>query len=291
MSDATNGFHSAPPAVSDELKLSFPLPHVILLTFNRPTARNAMTPTLDADIARTIAWFDEEPSLWVGILTGTGRVFCAGADLKAWEKKTRVPMPASDEHSPAGIAASTHGFASLSRRTTSCKPLIAAVVGGAYGGGVEILLNCDLVIAADDATFALPEVKVGVTAASGGIPRLVSIAGRQLASEMLLLGRTVTARDACTRFGFVNKLVPEDRVLDEALAWAGALVRDCSPDAVQSTKRGVVLSWQYGDVERATVEHALSPEAARHAAGENIKEGLKAFSEKRKPRWTNPAKL
>ncbi|THH01309.1 hypothetical protein EW145_g6940 [Phellinidium pouzarii] len=208
-----------------------------------------------------------------------------------WAEKSGGPNTAANVHSPEGIASAAHGFAAFSRRTVSCKPFIAAVVGGAYGGGVEMLLNCDLVISADDATFALPEVKVGVTAVAGGIPRLVSIAGRQLASEMLLLGRTVTAQEAYTRFGFVNKLVPKDNVLAEALAWASALVRDSSPDAVQSTKRGVTLACQHGDVDTATVEHARSPESVRHFAGENMKEGLKAFGEKRRPRWTNPAKL
>ncbi|KAH8111856.1 ClpP/crotonase [Phellopilus nigrolimitatus] len=292
MADGTPQFARPPPAISDALKVSFPAAHVVLLTLNRPAARNAMSPGLQADIERTLAWFDDEPSLWVGILTGAGRVFCAGADLKAWAQASGKLESERSAHSPAGIAASTHGFAGVSRRTASCKPLIAAVVGGAFGGGVEMLLNCDLVVAADDATFALPEVKVGVTVASGGIPRLVSIAGRQLASEMMLLGRTVTAQEACSRFRLCREPARAgERVLATALEWARAMTRDCSPDAVQSTKRGIALAWQHGSVEDATVAHARAAESVRHFAGDNIKEGLRAFAEKRKPKWTNPAKL
>jgi len=164
------------------------------------------------------------------------------------------------------------------------------VNGGAYGGGVEILLNCDLVIASEDATLALPEVKRGVSAAQGGIPRLVQTAGRQLASELLLLGRPVTAHEACVRFGFVNKVVPKGEALSHALDWSREIVEN-SPDAVQSTKRAIVISLQHGNVEQATVANAWSAEARRLYKGENIKEGLKAFAEKRKPSWMNPAKL
>lgn len=287
----TLAFEPPPPTTSHELIVAFPAEHVMQLTLNRPAARNAMSPTLEADIGRTLAWFDAQPGLWVAIITGNGRVFCAGADLKAWEKETSDSNVKTNRHSPEGIVALTHGFGAISRRTASCKPLIAAVVGGAFGGGVEMLLNCDLVIAADDATFGLPEVKVGVVPAAGGIPRLVATAGRQLASEMMLFGRTVTAQEAFSRFGFVNKIVPKEQVIPEALNWANAIIRDCSPDAVQSTKRGIILAWQHGDVDEAMVKHALSAESVRHYAGENIKEGLRAFGEKRKPKWSNPAKL
>ncbi|EJC99128.1 ClpP/crotonase [Fomitiporia mediterranea MF3/22] len=255
----TLAFEPPLPTTSNELIVAFPAEHVMQLTLNRPAARNAMSTTLEEDIGRTLAWFDAQPSLWVAIITGNGRVFCAGVDLKAWEKETSDSDVKTNRHSPEGIVALTHGFGGLLRRTASCKPLIAAVVGGAFGGGVEMLLNCDLVIAADDATFGLPEVKVGVVPAAGGIPRLVATAGRRLASEMMLFGRTVTVQEAYSRFGI--------------------------------TKRGIILAWQHGDVDEAMVKHALSAESVRHYAGENIKEGLKAFVEKCKPKWSNPAKL
>jgi len=281
-----HGLTSTPPKTSPELQVSFPAAHVLLLTLNRPEARNAMTPALVRDLHAMLNWMDEEPGVWVTIVTGAGRAFCAGADLKAWGAEQQRGTSNEQE----GTAASIHGFGSLSRRATSSKPLIAAVNGGAYGGGVEILLNCDLVIASEDAMLALPEVKRGVSAAQGGIPRLVQTAGRQLASELLLLGRPVTAHEACTRFGFVNKVAPKGEALAHAINWAREIVNN-SPDAVQSTKRAVVISLQHGNVEQATVANAWSAEARRLYKGDNIKEGLKAFAEKRKPVWMNPAKL
>jgi enoyl-CoA hydratase/carnithine racemase len=170
------------------------------------------------------------------------------------------------------------------------KPIIAAVNGIAFGGGMEMILNCDLVIASEDAVFALPEVKRGVVASQGGIPRIKAAVGHQLASEMLLLGRTVSAVEAYERFGFVNMVVPKAQLLQTAIEWAFMITQN-SPDAVQSTKRALIETAKHGDVEQATVAHIRSPESTRTYQGENIKEGLQAFQEKRKPIWTNPAKL
>ncbi|OCH88745.1 enoyl-CoA hydratase/carnithine racemase [Obba rivulosa] len=276
-----------PPAHSNEVKISFPREHVMLLTFNRPKALNAMTSTMVSDIKNILDWFEQEPYLWVVILTGEGRVFCAGADLINWKQREQSGETKDDQ---ADVAGNPNGFASISRRSSSAKPIIAAVNGGAYGGGTEIVLNCDLVIASEDATFALPEVKVGVVAIQGGIPRLARIAGHQLASEMLLTGRNISAKDAATRFGFVNKVVPKSQVLSTALAWA-AEINANSPDAVQSTKRALLLSNQHGSVEDTVLTHVWSKESTRAFKSSNIKEGLSAFSERRKPHWLNPAKL
>ncbi|KAF5352527.1 hypothetical protein D9756_006213 [Leucocoprinus leucothites] len=153
----------APPTHSDELKVSIPDEHVLLITLNRPKSLNAMTPTMTKDLKRVLDWFEEEPHLWVVIVTGAGRMFCAGADLKAWNKDQEKGSSNEQENT----AVNFNGFGSLSRRQSN-KPIIAAVNGGAYGGGVEIILNCDIVIASEDAKFALPEVKRGVVAAQGG---------------------------------------------------------------------------------------------------------------------------
>ncbi|TFK56825.1 enoyl-CoA hydratase/carnithine racemase [Heliocybe sulcata] len=277
---------SSHPPVSDQLKVSFPAEHVLQLTFNRPKSLNAMTPTMEADIKNIMSWFDEEPSLWVVIITGEGRAFCAGADLKAWGQRQST----GDRGEQEMLASSIHGFGSLSRRSKSPKPIIAAVNGSAYGGGVEMLLNCDITIASEDAQFALPEVKRGVAAAQGVIPRIAKVAGHQLAAELLLLGRTISATEAQNRFRFINQVVPASKVLPTALEWAKQIVAN-SPDAVQCTKRGLVLSGQHGSFEQATVALAWSPEAKRLYNSDNIKEGLTAFAEKRKPAWSNPAKL
>ncbi|KAK7686660.1 hypothetical protein QCA50_010260 [Cerrena zonata] len=275
-----------PPPYSEEIQVVFPREHVMILAFNRPKALNAMTPTMADDIKRILDWFDEEPSLWVAIITGQGRVFCAGADLVAWNQRANAGVA----ESPETLINDVNGFGSISRRSSSPKPIIAAVNGGAYGGGVEIILNCDIVIASEDAVFALPEVKRGVVAIQGGMPRLVRIAGHQLASEMLLLGRTVSAQEAFSRFGFVNKVVPKNQVLATALEFAREINQN-SPDSVQSTKRALILANQKTTLEDAVAAHVLSKESRRAQGGENIKEGLTAFVERRKPKWTNPAKL
>ncbi|KAI0673640.1 enoyl-CoA hydratase/carnithine racemase [Trametes maxima] len=276
-----------PPAHSDEIKVAFPQEHVLLLTFNRPKSLNAVTPTMTDDVKAVLDWFDSEPSLWIVIITGEGRAFCAGADLIEWNKRQAGGGAEEDQQR---IIRDVDGFASISRRYGSSKPMIAAVNGGAYGGGVEMILNCDLVIASEEAMLALPEVKRGVVAVQGGMPRLARIAGHQLASEMLLLGKPISAKDAATRFGFVNKVVPKAEVLSTALAWAAEIAQN-SPDAVQSTKRALLLANRHGSVEDTVVAHVSSKESKRAFTSENILEGLKAFTEKRKPSWKNPAKL
>jgi len=137
--------------------------------------------------------------------------------------------------------------------------------------------------------FSFPEVKRGVVAALGGIPRLARICGHQLASEMLLLGKTVDAREAQARFGFVNAVVPADQVLSTAIGFAKDITAN-SPDAVQSTKVALLLAQKH-NVEETFHTHVWSPETKRVGDGENIQEGLQAFVEKRKPSWKNPAKL
>ncbi|KAI3595797.1 enoyl-hydratase [Moniliophthora roreri] len=258
----TNSSSPSPPPHSDQLIVSFPAEHVMLLTLNRPKSLNAMSPQMAKDLQVVLGWFNEEPSLWVVIVTGAGRAFCAGMDLIAWNKdqqsgqkneQTRV-MP--------------HGFGSLSRREIT-KPIIAAVNGGAYGGGTEIVLNCDLVVAGEDAKFGLPEVKRGVYAGAGGIPRLAHIAGHQLASEMLLLGNPISAKDAYSRFGFVNRVVPASDVVSTAVDLAKDICAN-SPDSVQTTKLGLLFAQKY-DHDRAYRETVWAPETTRLYHGENIK--------------------
>ncbi|PPQ66341.1 hypothetical protein CVT24_007178 [Panaeolus cyanescens] len=273
-----------PPAHSEEIKVDFPAPHVLLLTFNRPKSLNAMTPQMTDSLKRLLDWFEKEPELWcvpsslVVIVTGQGRLFCAGADLLQWNKNQQSGNSNEEED----IVGNEHGFGSISRRA-STKPIIAAVVGGAYGGGVEMILNCDLVVASEDAKFALPEVKRGVVAIQGGQSfKKIIIVKRRLASEMLLLGRTITAVEARDRFGFVNTLVPARRVLPAALDMAKQIINN-SPDAVQSTKLGLILTQKHNVFDTVSI-HASSPESKRVYGGQNIKEGLKAFAEVCEPR-------
>ncbi|QRV94526.1 enoyl-CoA hydratase/isomerase family protein [Ceratobasidium sp. AG-Ba] len=271
-----------PPAYGPHLLLSFPEKHILQLTFNRPKALNAMTTELRNDIEKVMNWFESENSLWVAIITGTGRAFCAGMDLKNWLENQN-----SGERREAEIMAKdTTGFASLARRRC-IKPIIAAVNGIAMGGGVEILLNCDLVVASRDAKLGLPEVKRGVVAAAGGIPRLQRIAGHQLASELLLTGRTISAEEAHTRYRFVTNVVPPSQVLSTAIMLAKEIIAN-SPDAVWSTKKALLEGQQHASLEDAVIRHNMSEESKRVYQGDNIREGLLAFKEKRKPKWANP---
>jgi len=240
------------------------------------------------DLRIVLHWFDEEPEFWCCILTGAGRAFCAGADLKAWNQSKQEGQAVSNEQE--GVASSPHGFGALSRRNVTSKPIIAAVNGLAYGGGLEIVMNCDIVIASHEAKFALPEVKRGVVAAQGAIPRIAAISGHQLASELLFMGEPISAKEAKDRYRFVNHVVPPNQVLPVAIEWAKRIIVN-SPDAVGSSKRGILLSKQFTGIENSTIAHAWSIESKRVYEGENIKEGLRAFVEKRSPHWKNPAKL
>ncbi|KAH9486144.1 Mevalonyl-coenzyme A hydratase sidH [Psilocybe cubensis] len=271
-----------PPAHSHEINVSIlENNRVLLVSFNRPKALNAMTPQMADDLKRVLDWFEEEPELWVVIVTGEGRLFCAGADLKAWNTDQQNGKTSEQE----GVIALVHGFGSISRRQSN-KPIIAAVNGGAYGGGLEMVLNCDIVLASEGAKFALPEVKRGVVAIQGGIPRLAQIAGHQLASELLLLGKTIDASEAQSRFGFVNKIVPPSELIPAAIDIAQQIIAN-SPDAVQSTKHGLLLA-QHMNVSESFLTHTWSAHSKRVYKGDNIKEGLKAFAEKRTPVWTSP---
>ncbi|PPQ77554.1 hypothetical protein CVT25_011414 [Psilocybe cyanescens] len=273
--------HLQPPHHSNEVKVSILENRVLLITFNRPKALNAMTPQMSEDLKHLLDWFEEESELWVVIVTGEGRIFCAGADLKAWNNDQQNGVSKEQE----GVIALVHGFGSISRRQSN-KPIIAAVNGGAYGGGLEMVLNCDIVIASEGAKFALPEVKRGVVAIQGGIPRLAQIAGHQLASELLLLGKTIDAVEAQNRFGFVNTVVPPSELIPTAVAIAQQIIAN-SPDAVQSTKHGLLLAQKHNFSE-SFLTHTWSAHSKQVYKGGNIKEGLKAFAEKRAPVWTSP---
>ncbi|CAE7060887.1 unnamed protein product [Rhizoctonia solani] len=271
---APKSLTTPPPSHGPHLIVSYPARHVLQLTLNRPRFLNAMTDDFKADIGRVMNW--------VVIITGNGRAFCAGQDLKNWKKK----QDAGSNRDGEEMAEDVNGFASLSRRRC-IKPIIAAVNGIAMGGGVEILLNCDLVVASRDAKLGLPEVKRGVVAFAGGIPRLQRIAGHQFAADMLLTGRAITAEEAHTKYRFVTSVVPPSQVLNTAISLAKEIISN-SPDAVWSTKKALLDGQAYGNLEEAVVKHNLSEESKRVYQGDNIREGLAAFGEKRKPVWTNP---
>lgn len=176
------------------------------------------------------------------------------------------------------------GFGGLSRRSGK-KPIICAVNGLCLGGGCEMILNADLVIAAEKAYFGLPEVQRGVVAWAGALPRLVRTVGRQRAMEMALTGRRVDAAEAL-RWGFVNEVVPAEGDVVRRAVEVAAQIAANSPDAVVVSREGVKLGWERLGADEAS-SRLIENWSDRLNAGDNIKEGLRAFVEKRKPRWVD----
>ncbi|KAK5138142.1 hypothetical protein LTR08_004837 [Meristemomyces frigidus] len=254
--------------------LTYPAPNVLLIRLNRPKDLNCINMDGHAELDAILQWVDDEPGLICTVITGTGRAFCAGADLKEWNSSNAAGSKRSMPPS---------GFGAISRRNGR-KPIIAAVNGLAYGGGTELIVNCDLVIAARKATFALPEVKRGVVAMAGALPRIVRTIGRQRAMEMALTGRIVPAQEA-KEWGLVNKVVGdgEGEVVDAAVEYA-KMIAENSPDAVIVSREGIKMGWEGVGAEDAT-RIANDSWYPRLLAGDNIKEGVKAFVEKRKPQW------
>lgn len=242
---------------------------------DRPKDLNAMSTTGQWEMDSVWKWFDLEPTLSVAIITGTGRAFSAGADLKEWSNSM------ADDADPKNRMGNAPAFKPLSRRLGK-KPVIAAVNGLAMGGGCEFIVNCDLVVAAEDAYFGLPEVKRGIAAIGGALPRLIRSIGLQRASEFALTGRRITAQEM-HQWGLVNKVVAKDQVVAEAVKYARMIAIN-SPDAIICTRAGLRQGWETAAVERA-VEITLEREFAELQRGENMVEGLKAFTEKREPEW------
>ncbi|KAK4936921.1 hypothetical protein LTR10_022299 [Elasticomyces elasticus] len=266
---------TTPPPTPTFLKISFPVPRVVVVRMDRPNRLNAMSTTGQWEMDSIWKWFDQEPNLSVAIITGTGRAFSAGADLKEWNQSM------SSDVDPSKRMGNAPAFKPLSRRLGK-KPVIAAVNGLAMGGGMEFVANCDLVVASKDAYFGLPEVKRGISPIGGALPRLIRTLGLQRASEFALTGRNISAQEAYD-WGIVNRLVEKDQVLPEAIKLAESIAVN-SPDAIICTRAGLREGWETASVERA-VELTLEREFAELQRGENILEGLKAFSEKRQPRW------
>ncbi|RSM18692.1 hypothetical protein CDV31_002412 [Fusarium ambrosium] len=263
------------PQVHD-LIISFPKPNVLLVTLNRPSRLNAIPPWQHQELDKVFKWYDQEPSLRCAVLTGTGRAFCAGADLKDWNDLAAVPGAVTPPRWE------TTGFGGISNRVGK-KPVIAAVNGICAGGGMEMVVNCDLVVAAEEAArFSLPEVKRGVVALAGVLPRLMHSLGKQRASEMALLGRTYSAHEL-KDWGLVNFVVKDMEVLTEALNLAEEVANN-SPDSVIVSREGLSLGWENMGPVQATEE--LGNGLYKKMDGEsNMKEGLLSFVEKRRPRW------
>lgn len=264
-----------PPATPAFLKLSFPAPRVVLVRMDRPKALNAMSTAAQWEMDSVWKWLDAEPNLSVAIITGTGRAFSAGADLKEWNGSMATD---ADPDKRMGKAPE---FTPLSRRRGK-KPIIAAVNGLAMGGGCEFIVNCDIVVSVEEAMFGLPEVRRGIAAIGGALPRLIRTIGLQRASEFALTGRNVSAAEMHS-WGIVNRVVRKDDLIPVAVELAEDIAKN-SPDSIICTRAGLRQGWETAHVEGA-VTKTLEKEFEELQKGENILEGLKAFSEKREPRW------
>jgi enoyl-CoA hydratase len=236
------------------------------ITINRPQARNAITLAAARLIAAALDELDARDDLRIGILTGAGNSFCAGMDLKGFLRGERPSLP-------------DRGFGGLTKRPPK-KPLIAAVEGYALAGGFELVLACDLVVAADNAQFGVPEVKRGLAATAGGLVRLPRQLPYRVAMELILTGDMFPATRAHA-LGLVNRLTPPGGALAEARMLAQSIAAN-GPLSVAASKRVVVESqdWpadELWDRQTALTEHVFSSADAR--------EGSAAFAEKRKPVW------
>ena len=239
---------------------------VQVVTINRPHRRNAIDHATAVAVAAAMDELDRRDDLAAGVITGAGTSFCAGMDLKAFLAGERPSTP-------------ERGFAGLVERPP-VKPLIAAVNGPAIAGGFEIVLACDLVVAAEDAFFGLPEVRRGLVAAAGGLLRLPRRIPYHLAMEWALTGEYVPARRAY-EVSLVNRLVPAADVLTEALALATAIAAN-GPLALRATKRSIVEGPSWPAAEAFDRQREVS-EPVR--ASEDAREGARAFTEKRAPVW------
>lgn len=247
--------------------------NVMVVTINRPKARNAINGAVSIALGDAMAQAQQDPDVWVVVVTGAGdKSFCAGADLKALSRGENIGHP---DHPKWGFAGYVRHFID--------KPTIAAVNGTALGGGTELALASDLVVAGDSAMFGLPEVKRGLIAAAGGVFRIVDQLPRKVALEMVFTGEPITSAEAL-RWGLINEVVPDGAELEAALALAKRITVN-APLAVQASKRvsvgaddGVVAAdepgWSRTRREVATV-----------FATEDAMEGPLAFAQKRQPVW------
>ena len=248
--------------------------HVTTVTINRPERMNAVHPYTAIEMHNAFNEFEADDEQWVAIITGKGeKAFSAGNDLKFQAEHGGEKVRELRRQAPSG-------FGGLHKRTRCMKPLIAAVNGFALGGGFELALSCDLIIAASHASFGLPEPRVGLLAGAGGVHRLPRQIPYHIAMGVILAGKRLGAEEA-HRYGLVNEVVESDKLMDTARNWANEILKG-APLSVQGSKEASVLGLGM------SLDHALDslfPIQARLPETEDYVEGPRAFSEKRPPNW------
>lgn len=241
-----------------------------LITLNRPKALNALNQDVLREVVAAMEAFEDDARIGAIVLTGSEKAFAAGADIKEMQPKSYVDMYMSDF------------FAGWDAATRVRKPIIAAVAGYALGGGCELAMMCDFIIAADNAKFGQPEITLGVMPGMGGSQRLTRFVGKSKAMDMCLTGRMMDAAEA-ERSGLVSRVVPSGELVEEALK-AAAKIADLSMPAVMMTKEAVNRSYETTLAEGLRFERRVF-----HAmfALEDQKEGMAAFSDKRSANFRN----
>jgi enoyl-CoA hydratase len=250
-----------PPAILTERR-----ERVLVIMINRPDQRNAVNAAVAGGIAAALDQLDGDAGLTLGVLTGAGKGFCAGMDLKAF---------VAGESSHAG----DRGFAGITQRAAA-KPLIAAIEGFAVAGGLEVALACDLIVAARGARLGIPEVKRSLVAAGGGLLRLPRVLPRNIAMELALTGEPIDAERAF-ELGLVNRLTEPGAALDGALELAAAIAVN-APLALAASKRILNGSLEWPASEFFARQRDI---AGPVMASEDAREGATAFAEKRPPVW------
>lgn len=242
---------------------------VLILTLDRPEARNAIDPATTAAMVDALDQFEADPALWVAIITHRGPVFCAGADLKAVAGG-----------GGRGIESKEHGFAGICARVRT-KPVIAAIDGAALAGGFEIALACDCIVASTESRFGLPEVKRALVATGGGPFRMMRQLGPKVALELAMTGDPISAQRGY-ELGLVNRVVEPGAVLAAALELAAAINVN-APIAVRETRAVAMASLDHSDTEMWQIARDAM---ARNMNTADFHEGPRAFVEKRAPNWS-----
>jgi enoyl-CoA hydratase len=239
-----------------------------LVTLNRPEAMNAFNATLTRELMDALEAFDKDDAVGAMVVTGNAKAFAAGADIKEMADKTAMQMYDSDSIGQFG------------RIRTIRKPVIAAVSGWALGGGCEVAMSCDMIVASETAKFGQPEITIGVIPGAGGTQRLPRAVGKAIAMEMVLNNRTLSAEEAL-RFGLINRIVPVEAYLEEAIKLAQEIASR-APLAVYAGKKMVNQAF-----ERPLADGLFEEKKDFYNlfGTEDQKEGMRAFVEKRKPEW------
>ncbi len=252
---------------------------IAYVTINRPEVLNALHAAATAELSAIWDDFAEDPECWVAILTGEGRAFSAGNDLKATAARDR-----GEGSGPATAgAAMAKGFGGITSRFDLFKPVIAAVNGWAMGGGFEMALACDIIIAAEGAQMGLPEPRVGLIAGAGGVHRLPRQIPLKRAMGMMLTAKPIDAQEAY-RLGLVNEVVPLEQLIPTAERWANEIL-EAAPLAVRGSKEAAMTGLEFGEPLGELIRTRYDNVVA-HMASKDRVEGPAAFAEKRTPNWT-----